>query len=85
VTIDPGSDTPVADDRTVDCSVSTQYGIKGVVDALGKGPESGLIWPALTVLIRVRHHSASEIARHEGPGPVGIRAEVIHRDDRSRF
>jgi hypothetical protein len=29
----------------VACSVSTQYGIKGVVDALGKGPESGLIWP----------------------------------------
>ena len=36
----------------VACSVSTQYGLKGVVDALGKGPENNhLIWPALTVLI----------------------------------
>ncbi len=36
----------------VACSVSTQYGLKGVVDALGKGPENNtLIWPALTVLV----------------------------------
>ncbi|ACA20874.1 ABC transporter related [Methylobacterium sp. 4-46] len=35
----------------VACSVSTQYGLKGVVDALGKGPQSGEIWGALAVLI----------------------------------
>ena len=35
----------------VGCSVSTQYGLKGVVDALGQGPQAGLIWPALLVLI----------------------------------
>ena len=35
----------------VACSVSTDYALKGVVDALSKGPESGLIWTALAVLI----------------------------------
>ncbi|WP_407519844.1 ABC transporter ATP-binding protein [Methylobacterium oryzisoli] len=35
----------------VACSVSTQYGLKGVVDALGKGPQSGEIWTALTILV----------------------------------
>ena len=32
-------------------SVSTDYALKGVVDALGKGPDAGLVWGALAVLI----------------------------------
>ena len=32
-------------------SVSTDYALKGVVDALGKGPEANLVWGALAVLI----------------------------------
>ena len=32
-------------------SVSTDYALKGVVDALSKGPDAGLIWGALAVLI----------------------------------
>jgi len=32
-------------------SVSTDYALKGVVDALSKGPSSGLVWSALAVLI----------------------------------
>jgi ATP-binding cassette subfamily B protein len=32
-------------------SVSTDYALKGVVDALSKGPSAGLIWGALAVLI----------------------------------
>jgi ATP-binding cassette subfamily B protein len=32
-------------------SVSTDYALKGVVDALGKGPGSGLVWNALALLI----------------------------------
>ena len=32
-------------------SVSTDYALKGVVDALSKGPDAGLIWSALAVLI----------------------------------
>jgi ATP-binding cassette subfamily B protein len=32
-------------------SVSTDYALKGVVDALGKGPGAGQVWTALAVLI----------------------------------
>ena len=32
-------------------SVSTDYALKGVVDALSKGPSAGLIWGALAILI----------------------------------
>ena len=32
-------------------SVSTDYALKGVVDALGKGPQAGHVWGALVVLI----------------------------------
>ena len=32
-------------------SVSTDYALKGVVDALGKGPQAGHVWGALAVLI----------------------------------
>ena len=32
-------------------SVSTDYALKGVVDALGKGPQAGHVWSALVVLI----------------------------------
>ena len=32
-------------------SVSTDYALKGVVDALSKGPQAGLIWGALALLI----------------------------------
>ena len=32
-------------------SVSTDYALKGVVDALSKGPQAGLIWGALGILI----------------------------------
>ena len=32
-------------------SVSTDYALKGVVDALGKGPSTGQVWPALALLI----------------------------------
>ncbi len=32
-------------------SVSTDYALKGVVDALGKGPSAGQVWSALALLI----------------------------------
>ncbi|MGU3538763.1 ABC transporter ATP-binding protein [Methylobacterium sp. A54F] len=32
-------------------SVSTDYALKGVVDALGKGPDAGLVWGALALLV----------------------------------
>ncbi len=32
-------------------SVSTDYALKGVVDALSKGPQAGLVWGALGILI----------------------------------
>ncbi len=35
----------------VSFSVSTDYALKGVVDALGKGPQAGHVWGALALLI----------------------------------
>ena len=32
------------------CSVSTQYGVKALVDALAAGPSAGRVWPALLFL-----------------------------------
>ncbi|GJE59255.1 ABC transporter ATP-binding protein [Methylobacterium trifolii] len=32
-------------------SVSTDYALKGVVDALSKGPDAGLVWGALAILV----------------------------------
>lgn len=34
----------------VGCSVSTQYGVKALVDALAAGPNAGRVWPALLFL-----------------------------------
>ncbi|GLS45241.1 ABC transporter ATP-binding protein [Methylobacterium brachythecii] len=35
----------------VSFSVSTDWALKGVVDSLSKGPSSGMVWPALAILI----------------------------------